>query len=68
MAAGERVFDVVVGDQELANVDIAGETGQAGKMLVKEFKGVTVERELTIRFKAKRGKPLVCGVEVIAEP
>jgi outer membrane protein assembly factor BamB len=68
MAAGERVFDVVVGDQELANVDIAGETGQAGKMLVKELKGVTVERELTIRFKAKRGKPLVCGVEVIAEP
>ncbi|MHC4744570.1 MAG: outer membrane protein assembly factor BamB family protein, partial [Planctomycetota bacterium] len=73
--AGRRVFDVKVqGKVVLKNVDIAGQANGAGKAVVREVAGVSVERDLEIELVAKGdgaastdGMPLLCGLEIIRE-
>jgi hypothetical protein len=36
-------------------------------MLVKEFRGIKTSGELRLSFEAAAGKPLICGLEAVAE-
>jgi outer membrane protein assembly factor BamB len=70
LAAGRRVFHVALQGQEvLHDFDIAREAGGPNRRLVKEIKGVRVQKELTVTLTpAAAGKePVLCGVEVLAE-
>jgi hypothetical protein len=65
---GERVFDVSVGDQKLLEgFDPVKEAGGRNRMLVKEFRGIKTDNELQLTFAATAGKPLICGLELVAE-
>ncbi|MFC1479247.1 malectin domain-containing carbohydrate-binding protein, partial [Planctomycetota bacterium] len=67
-AAGKRVFDVSIqGKKVLPGFDIIKSAGGAGQGIMKEYKGINVNDQLTIVFKASEGEALVCGVEIIAE-
>ena len=35
--------------------------------MVRQFKAVAVERDLLVEFTTVTGKPLICGLEIIAE-
>ena len=60
--AGERVFEVLLeGESVLANFDVA----KAGSSrVVRSFKNVEIAGPLEIEFRAKAGKPILCGVEL----
>jgi len=71
-AAGERVFNVSVGgkDRTIDGIDIAEEAGGANKVLVKEFRGVTVGEKLVIKLRStaeSSNLPVISGIEVLAE-
>jgi len=36
-------------------------------MVVKEFKGIACKDSMPLSFQAVKGKPVLCGLEVIAE-
>ncbi len=64
---GQRVFDVVVQGKTVAkDLDIAAASGGAMKALVREIGPIAVQGELQIALKAKRGRTLLSGIEVIA--
>jgi len=66
-APGERTFDVQLeGETVLTALDIFKEAGGANQAVVKQFT-VTVQGNLDIAFTPKTGKPLLCGVEVVAK-
>ena len=68
-AAGARVFDVSLqGESVLRDLDIVQEAGGTGQLLEKQFTGVAATDEIVLSFSATRGEPLICGIEVIAEP
>ncbi|MEK6237458.1 MAG: malectin, partial [Planctomycetales bacterium] len=65
---GARIFDVAVqGKNVLKNFDVAQATGGARKTVVQEFPGILADQEITISFTAKKGVPVLSGVEIIAE-
>lgn len=65
---GSRVFSVSLGKQKsLADLDIVKEVGAPRRILVKEFKGVQIDASFELSFTAGKGKPLICGVEIISE-
>ncbi len=65
---GERVFDVILGkDKLLSDFDVAKEAGGGNTMIVKEFKKVATTGSLQLTFKASKGTPVLCGLEVVAE-
>lgn len=68
LPAGRRVFDVMLqGKTVLKNFDPAAEGG----ILVCEFTGVSIGADLRITLKAAAGSkapPVLCGVELIAQP
>lgn len=65
-AEGERKFDVSIEDKPvLTQFDLFKEAGGANRAVVKEFE-VSVDSVLNIAFGAQVGKPLICGVEMIA--
>jgi outer membrane protein assembly factor BamB len=71
---GERVFDVKLQDKlALENLDVFKEAGGAHRALVKEIKGVTVARAITIEMIPKarqltnKSVPILSGIEMIAE-
>jgi len=70
---GERVFSVgLQGATVLENLDAAAEAGAPLKAVVKTFGAVGVKDKLTITLtpsrNAKIPRPILCGVEVAAEP
>jgi len=66
--AGKRVFDVVLqGQQVLTNFDIARQTQPDAGGLVKEFNSIEATDQITLEFKPSVGRPLICGIEVIAQ-
>ena len=66
--AGERVFTVSLqGKDVLRDFDIVKAAGGPRRAIVKEFRNVKIAGDLTVEFTAKTGKPLVCGIEVVAE-
>jgi len=65
-AAGDRVFDVKLGDQQLKNFDIYKEAGGPYKPLTKTFDDVKVTNgKLKIDFTAKAQSPCINGIEII---
>ncbi len=65
---GQRVFDVSVGERKLLrDFDVAKEVAGHNRMVVKEFKGVTAADALQLSFEASKGKPVLCGLEVVEE-
>ena len=65
---GERVFDVRLdGRAVLEEFDVTREAAGRNRAIVREFKGVSIGVELTIGLVARTGKPLLCGVEIVAE-
>jgi hypothetical protein len=67
---GERVFDVALQGQEaLKGFDIAKEAGGAMMGVVKEFKGVKVQKDLVVSLTSLSPKagPLLCGIEAVLE-
>jgi hypothetical protein len=74
---GARVFSVRIQDGPAAEIDVAKEAGRM-TALVREFRGVNTADKLTLAFKAqgqaeKPGEartlgPILCGIELTAEP
>ncbi len=65
---GQRVFDVQIeGRTVVEKFDIVREAGGFERSLVKEIKGLQLKDKLVISLKAHRGKPLICGLEIVAE-
>jgi outer membrane protein assembly factor BamB len=69
---GQRVFDVALqGDEVLKDFDIVRAAGGPLRGLVREFKGIKVNKDLTITLtpdaQAKISDPILCGIEVVAE-
>ena len=57
-----------VGDYKLLEgFDPVKEAGGRNRMLVKEFHGIKTGDELQLSFAATAGKPLICGLELVAE-
>lgn len=66
--AGERVFDVSVQDgPTITNLDVAAETDESDRVLVKEFQEIQAGRELKITLTSSVGRTVLCGVEIVAE-
>jgi hypothetical protein len=56
----------MLGDQIVEqDLDIVRETGAPRTSLVREYPNVMLRDELTISFKAKQGKPIISGVEIV---
>ena len=65
---GQRVFSVSLnGKRVCKNLDVTAETKQPRKVLVKEFTGVAIDKELLVEMTASKGKTLLCGIEMIKE-
>ena len=66
--AGQRVFDVEIeGQRVLANFDIFREAGGRNYALVKQFQHVRPGNELEIALRPRVGRPVIGGVEIVAE-
>ena len=66
--AGERVFTVnLQGKDVLKDFDIVKAAGGPRRTIVKEFRRVMVTQHLELGFSAKEGKPLICGIEIVAQ-
>jgi outer membrane protein assembly factor BamB len=71
-AVGERVFNVSIeGKEMLKNFDIVKEADGAGRTVIREFKGIAANGQLTIQLtpsaQASTRGAVLCGLELIAE-
>ena len=65
---GQRVFDVRLGGKAvLENFDVIATSGNRYKAVVREFKKVSATTELTIDLVARKGSPILNGVEIVVE-
>jgi hypothetical protein len=72
IAAGQRIFHVhIQSKQVMSDFDIVKESGRTRRTLIKEFKGISAQGQMTIRLdpsvQAAVRAPVLCGVELIAE-
>jgi outer membrane protein assembly factor BamB len=70
LKTGERVFDVrLQGQTVLRGFDIVAQAGGPRRALVKEFRDVKVDAELTVELNpsAPGSVPVLCGIELIAQ-
>jgi hypothetical protein len=68
LGEGRRLFHVdLQGKRVLENLDVSKEAGGPGRGLVKELKGVTVGKNLTVKLTPFGGLPVLSGVEILAE-
>ena len=51
----------------LKDLDVALQAGGAQRSLERQFTGVLAKDHIEVSFRAIRGKPLICAVEVITE-
>jgi outer membrane protein assembly factor BamB len=70
---GERLFSVrLQNETALKSLDVSEEAGGPGRVLVKEFTGVRVGRELTVALTPLPGSPIqapvLCGIEIVSAP
>lgn len=70
--AGARVFDVSLqGKRVLKGFDVVKAAGGAMRVVVREFKGIGVEHDLSIALSPVKGtkmaEPILCGVEAVIE-
>ena len=70
-AAGDRVFDVLLQNNEvLSRFDVIAEAGAPNRGVVKQFSGINVRDRLRIDLRPAEGSrrpPLLCGIELVAE-
>ena len=67
LEAGSRSFDVSIqGRPALKDLDVARETKGTLKSLVKEFRSVKTKGSLRIGLTAKKGRPLLSGIEIVS--
>ncbi len=67
LKAGGRVFNVVLqGRAVLTNFDIARDEWVPGLGVVREFQAVKATTQITLELKPSVGRPVICGIEVIA--
>ncbi|NIA21974.1 MAG: hypothetical protein GWP05_08445, partial [Anaerolineaceae bacterium] len=65
---GRRVFDVSLqGQTVLKNFDVVKTSGGPRREVIREFRAVTVARDLHIALSPKTGQPLLCGIEVVQQ-
>ena len=68
---GERVFDVIAqGKEIMKGLDIAAEAKHGETTTTREFRGISVDSDLTLEFKSAENteaKPVLSGIELIAE-
>ena len=65
---GERIFSVALqGKEVLADFDVAGEAGGVNRAIVRELHGVVVSGTLSVSFIRAKGRPILSGIEVLAE-
>lgn len=65
---GERVFDVAIaGKTVLERFDIVAAAGGPLREVVREFKGIKAAKILEVTFTPRKGEPLICGLELVAE-
>jgi hypothetical protein len=65
---GQRVFSLEIGGKVIIeNLDIVKEAGGPRRALVKEINGLELMETLEVKLKSVAGKPLICGLEVVAE-
>ncbi|MCX8154967.1 MAG: PQQ-binding-like beta-propeller repeat protein [Verrucomicrobiae bacterium] len=71
IAVGQRVFDIEIqGQKVLEKLDLIQETGEPFRGVVKEFKGISVTKDLAIHLRPAPGsplKPVLSGVELLQE-
>ena len=51
----------------MANLNVAKVAGGPMRGIVREFKGIRVQRDLTILLTPVKGEPILSGVELIAD-
>jgi hypothetical protein len=67
-AAGQRVFDVAVGGQTLANLDVFAQAGGKNTALVKSFTNIPVSNGvLVITFTPHKQSPEINGIEILGQ-
>jgi outer membrane protein assembly factor BamB len=65
---GDRVFNITLQGRVLKpGFDVVKQAGGPQRVTVAEFKGIPVKDKLTIGLAPRKGKPILSGVEVIAE-
>lgn len=65
---GDRVFDVALQGKPVGDaLDIVKESGGRNVAIRREFRDVMAEAELKIDLTAKAGRPVLSGIEVIAQ-
>ena len=65
---GQRVFDIELQGQVVAtDFDIVREAGAPKKAIVREFSGIMLSEDLEIKFRRKKGLPLISGIEVFSD-
>jgi len=69
---GKRLFHIALqGRQVLKDFDVAGAAGGPLRLVTRQFKGVKVAGKLTVELtpsrKAPSCKPILCGLEAVAE-
>lgn len=65
---GKRRFDIALNSLTVAeNFDIAKAAGGRMRTIAKKFANVKIDGSLTIRLKSRKGKPILSGVEIVAE-
>ena len=65
---GQRVFDVLLqGKKVLENFDIVKQAGGKNRSIVTEFRNIAVKDTLKVELNSKKGQPILCGIEIIAE-
>ena len=63
---GQRVFDVSLqGEPVLTGFDIVKESGSSNEAIIKEFRGINVENNLTIELSSKEESPSIDQAPVI---
>ena len=65
---GHRVFDVTLqGKTVEEDLDVVREAGYSRSTIVREYANVMAARDLTIKLSAKKGRPILNGVEISRE-
>ena len=65
VAIGERVFDIdIQGTRVLSNLDVVKQAGGVQRVLVKEFKDIAANQQLTVNLRGVQGSPVLSGIEV----
>jgi outer membrane protein assembly factor BamB len=67
MNTGERVFGVSLqGREVLSKFDVTRAAGGSRRIIIKTFKDIEATDSLEVTLTSVKGKPILCGVEVIA--